>query len=142
METNESTPVLYNPAEGHVHDLIDGEVTLYGKHPVGEVLAEYPALVQISLGDAADRAHVFARAKYGAGRAERVSEKRFWEMLEVLPPCKWGTRAGFEMFHVSERISGSLVDWYLRDTATDQHWHIVEDSTAKPAHLAQCIKAA
>lgn len=43
-----------------------------------------------------------------------ITEERFDEMLEVLPPCRWGTVRGIEMFHVSERLTGNLVSWFAR----------------------------
>jgi hypothetical protein len=43
-----------------------------------------------------------------------ISEERFRDMLEVLPPCKWRTVAGVNMFHVSERLTGDLVSWFAR----------------------------
>lgn len=40
-----------------------------------------------------------------------VSRDRYWYSLEVLPPCRWHTVSGFEVFHVSERITHDLVEW-------------------------------
>lgn len=41
-----------------------------------------------------------------------ITEERFWEMLEVLPPSKWTHHDGIEMFHVCERITHNLVSWF------------------------------
>ena len=41
-----------------------------------------------------------------------ITEERFNEMLDILPPCRWTTIAGVEIFHISERIRGSLVAWH------------------------------
>lgn len=43
-----------------------------------------------------------------------ITEERFWEMLEVLPPCKWTRRTDAEAFHISERITHDIVDWFVR----------------------------
>ena len=32
--------------------------------------------------------------------------------LECLPPCRWKTVCGVEMFHISERLSADLVSWH------------------------------
>lgn len=42
-----------------------------------------------------------------------ITEEEFNRMLEVLPPCKWRTVKGVEMFHISERDFGSIVSWYF-----------------------------
>ena len=34
--------------------------------------------------------------------------------LGVLPPAKWGTVGGVEMFHISERVYGDIVAWHCR----------------------------
>ena len=44
----------------------------------------------------------------------RIDEDKFFEYLNVLPPCRWEHIAGFEVFHVSERITGNLVSWYAK----------------------------
>lgn len=41
-----------------------------------------------------------------------VTYERFTEMLEVLPPARWRTVRGVEMFHVIEHLDGPLVSWF------------------------------
>ena len=57
--------------------------------------------------------------------AELITKERFWEMLEVLPPCKWHNIGGVEVFHISERLTDNLVSWFAHSgdkyaEATDQ----------------------
>jgi hypothetical protein len=52
---------------------------------------------------------------YGPKPAREITQERFWDMLECLPPCKWtgmGTRQ--ESFHVSEHLSGDIVSWFVQ----------------------------
>lgn len=42
---------------------------------------------------------------------EIISEEKYWDLLEVLPPCRWTHRGGMNFFHVSERLRGNLVQW-------------------------------
>jgi hypothetical protein len=38
-----------------------------------------------------------------------------WEYaLNVLPPCRWRTVGGVELFHISERLTHDLVSWHGR----------------------------
>ena len=54
---------------------------------------------------------------------EPITKDRYWEMLEVLPPCRW--EYGF--FHVSERYTGDLVSWFMEDG--DEYWEFMNLST-------------
>ena len=47
-------------------------------------------------------------------KPKRITEERYWEMLEVLPPCRWHSVGGFEVFHVSEGLRGDLVSWFAQ----------------------------
>jgi hypothetical protein len=143
MNLSDCTHVLYDPQGGNVSDVLHpltGD-PVYGKGTLAEAQAADPGLVRITFDDALQRCDAHARTKYCAGKARRVTAERFADMLEVLPPCKWGHRAGLEVFHVSERITGNLVDWYAIDGAGD-HWHVVEVSTVKAATLAAHIARA
>lgn len=44
---------------------------------------------------------------------EETEEQWTWA-LECLPPCKWRTVLGVEMFHISERVSHDIVAWHAR----------------------------
>jgi hypothetical protein len=125
MNISDCTHALYDPNGGHVSDLLH-PVTgdpVWGKGTLAEALAADPALVRMTVDEAVTKC-----------------TERFWDALEVLPPCKWGHVEHFEVFHVSERITGNLVDWYASDG--ESYWHVVEASNIKPADLAACIRNA
>lgn len=42
-----------------------------------------------------------------------ITESQFYDKLNVLPPSKWRTILGVEMFHVSERLYGNVVAWFF-----------------------------
>lgn len=43
-----------------------------------------------------------------------ITEQRYWDMLGCLPPSRWHTVAGFEVFHVCEGITADLVSWFAK----------------------------
>ena len=43
-----------------------------------------------------------------------IDEERFHDMLNCLPPCKWGRSESAEAFHMSERITYDIADWFVR----------------------------
>lgn len=43
-----------------------------------------------------------------------ITEEEWHDALNVLPPCRWRTVSGVELFHISERLTADLVAWYAR----------------------------
>lgn len=64
----------------------------------------------------------------------RITEDRFDWMLNVLPPCRWHRVGGFEVFHVSERLTGPLVSWFAHRGA--DYWEFTEDCRLSDGALA------
>ena len=71
---------------------------------------------------------------------EPITEAQFWDALEVLPPCRWGKVRGVELFHVSERITGDLVNWYA--CLNGRHWHFVDRDRQTRERLAEKVAVA
>jgi hypothetical protein len=79
-------------------------------------------------------------SEYGAKLAREITQERFSEMLNVLPPCKWtGPGTVQESFHVSEFLSGNIVSWFVQingrffqidDVCTLTHRELVALATA------------
>ena len=67
-----------------------------------------------------------------------ISEERFTDMLEVLPPCKWNTQNRIERFHVSERITGDLVSWFFR--VGTQYYECVDYSSLTWEKTSEILK--
>lgn len=51
-----------------------------------------------------------------------ITEERFHEMLDVLPPIKWTRRDGVEMFCMSEMFTGTYSDQYAHDHNTGKFY--------------------
>ena len=51
-----------------------------------------------------------------------ITEDRYHEMLNVLPPLKWTRRNGVEMFCMSEMYSGTYTDQYAHDHNTGKYY--------------------
>jgi hypothetical protein len=69
-----------------------------------------------------------------------ISEERYWEMLECLPPSKYCEVAGVTMFHICERITGELVDWFA--VCNGKHFTLCDYSHADRAIIAARIRKA
>lgn len=70
----------------------------------------------------------------------RVSEARFWEMLEVLPPADWKKGDQWECFRVIEAQTADLYTWLVR--LGDEHWEMIAPRDMAPYELAARIETA
>ena len=66
-----------------------------------------------------------------------ISEERFNDALNVLPPVGWTTRQGVESFRISERIWGSITDIYAR--LGDRYFVLSDDIRLSPGIVADRV---
>ncbi|QSV17542.1 hypothetical protein [Photobacterium ganghwense] len=64
---------------------------------------------------------------------EQITPNKYSWMLECLPPCRWTKHSGVELFHVSERITGNLVDW--AGQVGDIYVRLVDEADAELGHI-------
>lgn len=57
----------------------------------------------------------------------KITEEKFMEMLNVLPPMKWCTIQGIEMFCISEMLTGTYTSQYLHDKRSNEFYHKIVD---------------
>lgn len=79
-----------------------------------------------------------ALARYRKDISE-ITEARFMDALNVLPPVGWTTQAGVESFRISERIWGNLTDIYVR--LGDRYLTLSDDIRLSPAVIADRVAA-
>ena len=114
------------PGETHIVDLIHPEtgLTLHYAHGVEEVTARHAGAVRIDCEDAWRAIEIAERERYVRG-VEEITEARFMDALNVLPPVGWTTRGGVESFKISERITGNLTDIFAR--MGDRYFKLTDD---------------
>ena len=132
------------PFEGRTRSFVKPDGTVgYTK---GETPEDYIARVEAEEGT---RLRIVSDAKLDAMLEEyaaslvtnptEITEEKYFDALNVLPPCRWRKLGGVETFHVSERLTRDLANWYARvgerfftfvdlDRATDAH---VDDKVMK-----------
>lgn len=72
--------------------------------------------------------------KWGPKPPREIDRERFWNALECLPPCKWaGMGTTRESFHVSERLSGNVVSWFLK--YDKRYFQLDQEATRTRAEL-------
>lgn len=103
--------VVYSAARNSVIDYITpGGVTFYGGKTLAQCQQEDPDA------EVMDAETAFTRYQSGFIKAPvEVTEERFHDALNVLPPCKWTGPGTSESFYVSERIAGNVVSWFVRN---------------------------
>lgn len=103
--------VFFAPLERHqVIDVVapDG-LGLYGRQSLEQMQAKYGQVEIISDDEATQRVEASRTTE-----PKEITKEDFWYLLEVLPPCKWKRLGSTEAFHVSERITESIVTWCVR----------------------------
>lgn len=133
------THAFFSARERNVIDVMrpDGRTLCFG-HDLEQVRSRYPDAVILTWDEACTATDRAARAHYCRGPSPST-EKDFWYALEQLPPAKW-TRGDYsESFHVSERITGDLVDWWLR--VGERYYHLVDSASRTHAELLGMVGA-
>lgn len=74
----------------------------------------------------------------------KITRERYWEMLEILPPCRWTMAGMWEVFHVSERLTGHLVSWFAhgRLRGLDHYYEFTQSDDIALEALRELINEA
>lgn len=134
------TECWYVPGETHIVDLIhpDDGLMLHNHEDGDGVRQRYAGAERMTCNDAWTAIDAAALARYRKD-VEEVSEERFMEALNVLPPVGWTTRCGVESFRISERLWGNLTDIYAR--LGDRYFKLVDDIRLPAATIAERLAA-
>jgi len=134
------TECWYVPGETHIVDVIhpDDGLTLHFAEDAAQICGRYPAAQRMSCDEAWAAADAAGMAQYRKDVSE-VTQERFMDALNVLPPVGWTTRQGVESFRISERIWGSLTDIYAR--LGDRYFVLSDDIRLSPGIVADRVAA-
>jgi hypothetical protein len=132
--------VFFQPGNKVVDNVVVFDGVSFGQYSgqtFEQLAAEYPGL---EIGDSAT-----VWAAYYKGLIfppTRITQQRFFDMLEVLPPEGWHREGGSESFKMSEYEAGNITTIFVRigteyyelqDQATLTHLQIVQKVTASLA---------
>lgn len=70
----------------------------------------------------------FEKTKLLSGPLTEITEERFQEMLDVLPPLLWGVVDGVEQFCISEMYTGTYTDQYAHDLKAGKYYTKMVDA--------------
>jgi hypothetical protein len=134
------TECWYVPGETHIVDVIhpDDGLTLHFAEDAAQIRARHPNAQHMTCDDAWKAADAVGLEQYRKDVSE-ISEERFNDALNVLPPVGWTTRMGVESFRISERIWGSLTDIYAR--LGDRYFMLSDDIRLSPGIVAERVAA-
>lgn len=114
-QTNETYLVSTKNFRGSCYsNLIDG-VSPYSGRTRAEIEAQYPDEKFIEVDwDGFEKMLKDYEKNLITGWTE-ITEERYWEMLEILPPMNWrNLTAGINIFCISEALTGSLHAHFLK----------------------------
>jgi len=119
----DNTPTFYDLKENSINtvclcdsfeNLKDNTKVAYVEENKKEYQAKHPELELISFGKALELSQQADRKKYEAGVVKEITEERFDEMLNVLPPDNWINYSTNESFRICEDLTGELSNFYIR----------------------------
>lgn len=76
---------------------------------------------------------------YKITEPKEVTQNRYEGMLDILPPSRWYRGHFMEYFHMSERLSGDLVTWFVR--LGRQYWEFDDSCRLTDAQISEKMKA-
>lgn len=134
------TECWYVPGETHIVDLIhpDDGLTLHAAEDERLVRARHPNAQRMRCEAAWTAADAAGTARYRQDITE-ITEERFHDALNVLPPVGWTTRQGVESFRISERLWGSITDIYAR--LGNRHFMLADDIRLPASTIAARVAA-
>jgi hypothetical protein len=115
-------------------------VCMYGGQTLEELKAEgkvSPEAFICPWEEAYRLSNDLARQRYCEGPS-RVTEERWWELLEVLFPARWEHFEGAEIFMMPECITGSLYTFGVR--IGEDYFSINEDQDIPAAKLVEMCR--
>tara|TARA_Y100001963_G_scaffold141879_1_gene210703 strand:+ start:208 stop:702 length:495 start_codon:yes stop_codon:yes gene_type:complete len=120
---NDQTPAFYDLKENRINtvclcdsfkNLKEDTKVAYVEETKKEYQEKHPELELISFGKALELAQKADRKRYEAGVVKEITEDRFDESLNVLPPDNWINYSTNESFRISEDLTAELSNFYIR----------------------------
>lgn len=70
-------------------------------------------------------------------KPQEISEERYMDIYECLPPSRWQRRRGVNSWHCSERLTGNLVGWYFE--IGDKYYTFTDDASLSEPEIEAII---
>lgn len=80
------------------------------------------------------------KSKLISGEPEEITADKFNEMLDVLPPLKWCTIDGIEMFCMSEMYTGTYTNQYAHDKSSGKYYTKMVDACDKSTWINNYLR--
>jgi hypothetical protein len=123
------------PFRGHCQSFLteDGFVAYTDRQTVEQYEAERGFKVRV-IDDQEFDQMLAEHSKTLKTEPKEISEDDWYEALECLPPSRWHTHRGVNLFHVCEAITLNLVNWYAR--IDGRFYHFVDEAQTSSETLA------
>lgn len=71
---------------------------------------------------------------------KEITEEVYHDMLNVLPPIKWTTRQGIEMFCMMEMYTGTYTSQYAHDKVNNKYYSKLVDCTDESTWIHNILR--
>lgn len=113
-------------------------LSTYSKQTHEEIIAENPGAQLLTYEEIEPMISAAEVAAYVAP-VEETTRAKFWEMLEILPPMRWTTVRGVEMFRICEATCGNIRAIYAR--LGNRYFYCSDRDTVSNEEIAERVAA-
>mgnify|MGYP003141474825 CR=1 FL=1 len=120
----DTTPTFYDPTDGRVQTFAVCKTMeeycpkttpiQWHKGSGEDYLKSEPHLLLLPFHEALKLSQEADAKRYKAGQVEEITEERFDEALNCLPPVNWIRNENSSSFQISENITGILCAYYIQ----------------------------
>lgn len=114
-------------------DTVDYSLELYGKAMTFEEYKEFKQLPNLQLMTWEELEPIHRQYENSLCKPwSEITEERYYEMLECLPPGKWhDLNERFNIFHCIEAYTGSLNSHFVKDRQTGKYYEALRSRFTK-----------
>ena len=142
MNLTDTTPAVWDPTTGRIYTFLDrngrsfwGGETLEEMRAQGRISDQAYALPTI---EALELEEQSQRQRYCTG-PRRITQERYEELLNCLPPERWIRGVGYGSFRLSERLTGAIATFCVR--IGDSFYSLNEHEDTSHGELMQACMA-
>ena len=130
MTNLEDKNVLYKEGDTSIYTVLnDNDCCIYSGENIKTIQKENNNIKKMTFPEALEKINIELKNKY-SDKWKRITKEKYWEMLEVLPPKKYGSVGNATMFAMSEFMESCYTEHFIE--YKNKYYCAIRDFTIKP----------
>jgi len=132
------TDVLYEKGSTNIFTILnENDKCIYSGETANDLMLDNSNLKIMPIEKAMVLINYNLKLKYN-DKWKRITKEKYFEMLEILPPVKWNTINGVEMFAMSEYMESTYTEHYA--IYKNKYYCAIRDITKDRMNLIEELK--